>query len=100
MDFALDDELTSLQQTARRFADEEVIPVAAAHDVSGEFPRELLRKAWELGLSSTFIPAKSTMGNSLLTSMSATRIILDATFTTPIQSALAPENPSRRAQNL
>jgi len=57
MDFGLDDELLSLQQTARRFAEEEVMPVAAEHDVSGEFPRELLRKAWELGLSSTFIPA-------------------------------------------
>ena len=58
MDFGLDDELLSLQQTARRFAEEEVMPVAAEHDVSGEFPRELLRKAWELGLSSTFIPAE------------------------------------------
>jgi acyl-CoA dehydrogenase len=57
MEFGLDDELTSLQQTARRFADEEVIPVAAEYDVSGEFPRELLRRAWELGLASTFIPA-------------------------------------------
>ncbi|HKK50917.1 MAG TPA: acyl-CoA dehydrogenase family protein, partial [Myxococcota bacterium] len=58
MEFGLDDELLSLQQTARRFAEEEVIPVAAELDVSGEFPREILRKAWELGLSSTFIPAE------------------------------------------
>ncbi|MBW2496338.1 MAG: acyl-CoA dehydrogenase family protein [Deltaproteobacteria bacterium] len=57
MDFALDDELLSLQQTARRFAEEEVMPVAAEYDQSGEFPRALMRSAWELGLSSTFIPA-------------------------------------------
>ncbi len=56
MDFELDDDLLILQQTARRFADEEIIPVAAGYDVSGEFPREILRKAWELGLSHTFIP--------------------------------------------
>jgi acyl-CoA dehydrogenase len=56
MNFELDDDLLTLQQTARRFADEEVIPVAAALDVSGDFPREVLRKAWELGLSHTFIP--------------------------------------------
>ena len=56
MDFELDDALLTLQQTARRFAEEEIMPVAAAHDVSGEFPREILRKAWELGLSHTGIP--------------------------------------------
>jgi acyl-CoA dehydrogenase len=56
MDFELDDDLLALQQTARRFADEEIIPVAAQYDVSGEFPTEILRKAWELGLSHTFIP--------------------------------------------
>ncbi len=56
MDFELDDDLLILQQTARRFADEEIIPVAAGYDVSSEFPREILRKAWELGLSHTFIP--------------------------------------------
>jgi len=56
MDFELDDDLLALQQTARRFADEEIIPVAAEYDVSGEFPTEILRKAWELGLSHTFIP--------------------------------------------
>jgi acyl-CoA dehydrogenase len=56
MDFELDDDLLTLQQTARRFADEEIIPVAAQYDVSGEFPTEILRMAWELGLSHTFIP--------------------------------------------
>jgi acyl-CoA dehydrogenase len=56
MDFALDDELLVLQETARRFADEEVIPIAAEHDRSGEFPRAVIQKAWELGLSSTCIP--------------------------------------------
>jgi acyl-CoA dehydrogenase len=56
MDFQLDDDLLTLQETARRFADEEVIPIAAEYDVSGEFPMEIMRKAWELGLSHTFIP--------------------------------------------
>jgi acyl-CoA dehydrogenase len=56
MDFELDDEQLALQHCARRFADEELIPIAAEHDVTGEFPREVMRKAWELGLVSTFIP--------------------------------------------
>jgi acyl-CoA dehydrogenase len=67
MNFELSDELLTLQQTARRFADEEVIPLAAQFDVSGEFPTEILRKAWELGLSHTFIPEEhGGLGLSIL----------------------------------
>ena len=56
MDFHLDDELGILQQTARRFADEEVIPVAAEHDRKAEFPRSVIKKAWDLGFVSTCVP--------------------------------------------
>ncbi len=56
MDFGLSDEQLALQTTARRFAREQVAPIAAEHDRTGEFPREVIRKAWELGLSSTVIP--------------------------------------------
>ena len=56
MEFSLTDEQLALQGTARRFAVEEIAPVAAQYDQSGEFPRALIQKAWELGLSSTAIP--------------------------------------------
>ena len=56
MHFALTDEQLVLQETARRFAVEEVAPIAAEYDQSGKFPRALIQKAWELGLSSTAIP--------------------------------------------
>ena len=56
MHFGLTDEQLVLQEAARRFAVEEVAPVAAQYDQSGEFPRALIQKAWELGLSSTAIP--------------------------------------------
>jgi acyl-CoA dehydrogenase len=58
MDFSLSDEQLVLQQTARRFAREEIAPVAAAYDQSGEFPRAIIQKAWELGLASTAIPVE------------------------------------------
>ena len=58
MDFSLSDEQLALQEAARRFAREEIAPVAAAHDQSGEFPRAIIRRAWELGLASTAIPAE------------------------------------------
>ncbi|MEE2677968.1 MAG: acyl-CoA dehydrogenase family protein [Myxococcota bacterium] len=56
MEFSLSDEQVVLQETARRFAHEEIAPVAAKYDASGEFPREIIAKAWELGLASTQVP--------------------------------------------
>ena len=56
MEFGLTDEQLILQDTARRFAKTEIAPIAAQYDQSGEFPRELIKRAWELGLSSTCIP--------------------------------------------
>jgi acyl-CoA dehydrogenase len=56
MDFQLSDEQLALQETARRFAQTEIAPIAARHDQTGEFPMEVMRKAWELGLSSESIP--------------------------------------------
>ena len=56
MDFSLSDEQRALQDTARPFARTEIAPAAAHYDQAGEFPREIIRKAWELGLVSTCIP--------------------------------------------
>jgi acyl-CoA dehydrogenase len=67
MEFGLTDEQLALQEAARRFAKEEIAPVAAKYDQSGEFPREIIEKAWELGFSSTAIP--EAYGGSGLSSM-------------------------------
>jgi acyl-CoA dehydrogenase len=76
MDFSLTDEQLALQETARRFAREEIAPVAAAHDQSGEFPRAVIRRAWELGLASTAIPTEhGGVGLSLLDSCLVTEEI-------------------------
>ena len=56
MHFGFSDETLALQETARRFAQEEIAPIAAKYDESGEFPREVIEKAWDLGLSSVLIP--------------------------------------------
>ncbi len=56
MQFELNDEQLALQEAARRFARDEIAPIAAKYDQSGEFPRKIIQKAWELGLSSTAIP--------------------------------------------
>jgi acyl-CoA dehydrogenase len=56
MDFTLDDEQRALQELARDFARNEIEPVAAHHDRTGEFAMEIYRKAHSLGLMNTHIP--------------------------------------------
>ena len=56
MEFGLSDDQLSLQDAARRFAQSEMAPVAGQYDQSGEFPRQIIERAWDLGLSSTCIP--------------------------------------------
>merc|ERR1740138_1569285 len=54
--FELTEDQRFFQNTARQFVQEEVIPVAAHHDQTGEFPQEAFAKAWELGLVNTHVP--------------------------------------------
>ena len=56
IDFSLSDDQMQLQELARKFTKEEIIPKAAHHDETGEYPKEIARKAWELGLMNTHIP--------------------------------------------
>ena len=104
MDFGLSDEQLALQATARRFAREQVAPIAAQHDRTGEFPREVIRKAWELGLSSTVIPVEyggvglSSLDSCLVTEEIAwgcagiaTSVMCNDLGLTPILVAGSPE---------
>lgn len=54
--FALTDEQKEFQAVARKFAREEIAPVAAHHDKTGEYPWDLVKKAWSLGLINNHIP--------------------------------------------
>ena len=56
--FDLSDEQEELQRLAREFAAKEIVPKAAHHDETGEFPREICKKAWELGLMNVQIPTE------------------------------------------
>ena len=50
MDFALGETANAIRDTTARFAAENIAPIAAAIDVSNEFPRQLWRPMGELGL--------------------------------------------------
>ncbi|CAO3657547.1 unnamed protein product [Mucor hiemalis] len=58
MCFALSEEQKSIQEMARKFTRDEIIPVAAEHDRTGKYPTEIIKKAWELGLVNTHVEAK------------------------------------------
>src|SRR5512146_1292569 len=67
MDLSLSEEQDALVQTAREFARKEIIPRAAHYDETGEFPREIFKKAWETGLMNVEIPeAYGGLGGSCL----------------------------------
>ncbi|HXG50435.1 MAG TPA: glutaryl-CoA dehydrogenase Acd [candidate division Zixibacteria bacterium] len=56
MDFELSDELLSVRDLAREFAEKEIAPSAARDDREKNFRPDLLRKMGELGFYGTMIP--------------------------------------------
>ncbi|KAI9322229.1 acyl-CoA dehydrogenase/oxidase [Dichotomocladium elegans] len=55
LSFTLSEEQKSIQELSRKFAREEIIPVAAEYDRTGKYPTDIIKKAWELGLVNTHI---------------------------------------------
>lgn len=56
--FDLTDEQLALQDMVRKFVEKEVTPVAHQYDESGEFPFDVIKKAWELGIMNIAVPEK------------------------------------------
>ncbi len=56
MDFDLNEEQQMIQDTIRKFANEEISPVAQENDKKAQFPRELFKKLANLGFMGTPIP--------------------------------------------
>ncbi|XP_043521424.1 probable medium-chain specific acyl-CoA dehydrogenase, mitochondrial [Frieseomelitta varia] len=54
--FELNDMQREMQELARKFTKEEIIPVAAEYDRSGKYPWDIVKKAWSLGLLNKHIP--------------------------------------------
>ena len=52
------EDLTELQQVTRKFAEQEVAPLAHKTDVEDQFPMHLWKKFGELGLLGVTTPAK------------------------------------------
>ncbi len=56
MDLQLAEDHLLIQKTARDFAQNEIAPIAAQFDESGEFPRETIKQMGELGLMGIEVP--------------------------------------------
>jgi acyl-CoA dehydrogenase len=73
MEFQLTDEQRHLRDEVRKFADEEIRPVATEHDVAEEYPHEVMEKAAEMGLLAPHVPVEyggvgySSLENAILT---------------------------------
>jgi acyl-CoA dehydrogenase len=58
IDFSLSDELLEIQTRARRFAQEEILPIAAEYDRKAEVPPGIADKARAAGLMNVTIPTE------------------------------------------
>lgn len=56
VDFTLTDEQKDLRELAHSFAEKDIRPVAWEYDKDGDWPEDVIKKAWEVGLMNTHIP--------------------------------------------
>ncbi|MBL4818659.1 MAG: acyl-CoA dehydrogenase family protein [Deltaproteobacteria bacterium] len=56
MSFELSDEQKQLKNLAHEFAEKEIRPKAAHYDETGDWPEDILKKAFEVGLVSVHLP--------------------------------------------
>lgn len=56
LDFELTEEQQALQQTARQFTKDKIVPVAAECDEESKYPKDVFDEAWKLGLCAPNIP--------------------------------------------
>ncbi len=97
MDFSLNEDQLELKDLTNQFAKNEMRPVAGEFDEKNEFPREIMKKAFEIGFLTSGIPVEyggtgfSTMDNVIVCEELAwgcagmyTSIMANTLATTPI----------------
>ena len=73
MEFQLSDEQRQLREEVRKFADEEIRPVATEYDVKEAYPHEVMDKAADMGLLAPHVPVEyggvgyTALENAILT---------------------------------
>lgn len=54
----MNDTQKEVQELARKFTREEIIPVAAEYDKTGKYPWDIVKKAHSVGLLNSSIPTE------------------------------------------
>ncbi|KAB1194354.1 acyl-CoA dehydrogenase [Haloferax sp. MBLA0076] len=73
MDFKLTDEQRAIRDEVRRFAENEIAPVASEYDVEEKYPYDIVKKAAEMGLTGAHFPVEyggvgySSLENAIVT---------------------------------
>ncbi len=106
--FRLTPELEELQARARRFAQEEIAPIAAEYDRRGEHPAFIVERAYEEGLVHLAVPARyggggrGVLANCIVTEELAvacagitTTIMVTSLATTPLVLSASEEQNER-----
>ena len=112
-DLTYTEEQQQLRKTARDFARAKIAPVAGRLDEEGEFPTELLKQAWELGLMNPEVPDEygglglSCLSHCMILEEIAwacagvnTSMAANALATLPILIAGTPEQKARYLRRL
>ena len=100
--FDLTEEQRALQELAHDFAERELRPIAREWDEREDFPRELLRQAAALGLTSHAIPAEYGGGGASAVTSALVAEELSwgcAGLAAPIGATMFPVRPLLRAGN-
>lgn len=92
MDFALTEDHQAIVDAARTFAQNEIAPIAQACDQSGEFPRETIRRAGELGFMGIEVPEE--YGGAGLDAISYTLVMIEIAAVDAAHSTIVSVNNS------
>ena len=76
--FQLTEDQSAIQKTAREFARKEMMPLAAKHDQTMEYPTEIIKKAHETGLVNISVP--DSMGGPGLDHLTQTIIVEELSY--------------------
>lgn len=98
MDFALTEEQQMIREAAREFAQEVIVPIAARHDASGEFPVESIARAGELGFMGVEVP--EAYGGSGLDTLSYALVMEEIAAADAAHSTIVSVNNSLYATGI
>ncbi|MBC7984158.1 MAG: acyl-CoA dehydrogenase family protein [Candidatus Obscuribacterales bacterium] len=92
MNFSLTEDQQAIQTAARDFAQQEIAPVAAQFDASGEFPSETIRRAGELGFMGVETPAD--FGGAEMDAVSYALVMIEISAADAAHSTIVSVNNS------